>query len=103
MKIKETIPNSVALDNSSSFSSTSKSHGISVPVTSNSRDVKHRIRLAEREQRRVAISKCAMILLFVVVATGLCAATFVYVRNEEEDDFHKMVRCLVIFPIHCCC
>lgn len=50
------------------------------------------IAIATKEQNRVAASKCAMVLVLLIVATGLCTATLLLFRNNEENNFERTVR-----------
>lgn len=48
--------------------------------------------VAAKEQRRVVVSKFIMLLVLALVATGLCVATFLLLKAEEEEDFKRTVR-----------
>lgn len=47
--------------------------------------------IASKEQHRVAASKCAMVFVLLVVATGLCAATFALFQKNEVESFERTV------------
>lgn len=51
----------------------------------------HRMKIAEREQRRVAELKVAMILVLTLVTMLLSSAAYIFVTQSEQDVFEKDV------------
>lgn len=51
----------------------------------------NRIKVAEREQRRVVAFKTIMMLVLAGVAAGLSTATYLFVKQGEQDDFENDV------------
>lgn len=52
--------------------------------------------VAIKEERRVSISKAMMIIILVFVAAGFCAATFLFLREDEKQLFGQKVRQLYL-------